>query len=435
MNFNRRLCAALACAVFVLSGCAADKGSDKADNSEENVSSDISAVMSADSDTAESRNGQENDAQQGDELQSVNSQAEEKKTDYTPQLETIQSETDKLLTALRDGDVNSLADLLAPDTKWGRFFNSHRNSEGLSNILRVDFGDMVWTYSQLDTQTDIQWLETAAMQHGDYTQTYVTAGVKEMLYFSEYFLLNFGDGSVLTDSYAPDDEAQSQMLLEKTVKKLPLLKNHWSIPCTIPNKDGRVYFNLDDDFLMDYTRLMEMKDFTEEEIVTGYIKLMSEDRGKVMDDKANTGKDNDLRVKLLGLLKDREFEEAWQLLKPDADKEFYGDVPEYDRLTPMQQELVNEFVRDKVSVVVSDYSTEVYDGSSRRHIFCQISYDAFAQNDEEDIADWLAENGIKQSDGGVYFDITSKDMLPEVLNFYFEAVERAGETEGQGNGQ
>lgn len=417
MNFRKRLCAVLACGAFVLTGCAADKKADSKTRSDSQKGSDDSIVQTDEKDTQQTVSAEDTESRR-----SVDEDIPDEQ--YMVELDIISEETDRLMTALCSGDVNTLADMLVADSKWGKFFDEHRDSVGLSNILREDFGDLVWTLSEDDEKTDILWLRSAEMQQRQYTQSYVTAGVKEMIYFSEYFLLNYGDGSVLPEDYAPEDEAQAEMLLTNTMKKLPLLKNHWSIPCTMPDEDGRVYFNLDEDFIMDYTKLDEIKDFTEETMYTEYIKLLAVDRGKVRDEEARTEESNDLRVELMGLLRECEFEEAWQLLKPNADKGLFADVPEYDRLTPEQQEKVDDFVQNKVRVVISDYSTEVDDETRRRHIFCHIYYDAIAEDDEKDIEVWLKEHEVKQSNDAVYFDITTDDKLPLVLDFYFDAIER-----------
>lgn len=403
--------------MLVLTGCAADKdkNSEKDKTSQkESTESKVSAEDSAGEESADN-----NDESRPEVKEDIPDEQ------YMVELEVISEQTDRLMTALRDGDMYTLAELTVPDSKWNKFFEEHKDSQGISNILQEDFGDLVWTLSEEDEKTDILWLQSAEMQQRQYTQSYVTAGVKEMLYFSEYFLLNYSDGSVLPEDYAPEDEPQAQMLLTNTMKKLPLLKDHWSIPCTMPDEEGRVYFNLDDDFIMEYTKLTELKDFTEETITTEYIKLLAVDRGKVRDEEAQTEESNDLRVQLVGLLRDCEFEEAWQLLKPTADKDLFGEVEEYDRLTPEQQEKVDDFVQNKVSVVISDYSTTRDDDTKRRHIFCHIYYDAVADEDEKDIAVWLAEHGVKESHDAVYFDITANDKLPLVLEFYFEAIERA----------
>ena len=343
--------------------------------------------------------------------------------DLTPQLKAVSTCTDEFLQAMKTGDINTLADYTLPESEFGRLFEANRNTEGLSQLMKAIFGDMVWTHTQSTDAMDLAWLETTYSEKGQWTQSYVMAGVKEMLYFSEYFLLNYEDGETVPEDFMPQSEEEAIDLLESTVAKMPLLKNNWGIKCTMPDVGGKVYFDLDDDFIMDDTRLMETENAVIEDMAAVYLSYMVEDKGKVGDDEAKTDSSSELRTEYAGLLKNKEFEKAWQLIKPKANKESFGDITEYGDLSPDEQAEADRYVKENMDIVVTDFSTEVYDGSTRRHFFSQAWYDAVAEDNEGDIGAWLSDNNVKQSDGGVFFDITEDERLGSALSEYFRALE------------
>lgn len=345
---------------------------------------------------------------------------------YAEQLGQISEQTDLFLTAVQEGDINAICDMLEPSSVYYKFFDRNRQSEQLSRILQADFGDMVWTHW---TQTDMNnknWLESAYSEQGGYTESYVCAGVKEMLFFDEFFLLNFTKGQSVDRLFKTETEEDCFGWLETTLDKMPLLKNNWALKCTLPDEEGKVLFNIDEDYIFDYTSIMVLEDVYDQDMAKTYINAITKARGVIEDENATFDSSPELRELVAQLIRDKRFEDAWQSLKGIDEDGFFDDRTEYDDLDEAGKDRVDNYVEEHAYSIVCDHSTQVYDASRRRHVFVQIYYDAIAGDDELEIEDWLSVNGIKESGEAVYFDITDDDRLASALGGYFDIISRLG---------
>lgn len=346
--------------------------------------------------------------------------------DRTSELTQISEQTDLFLTAVKEGDINAICDMLEPSSVYYKFFDRNRQSEQLSRILQADFGDMVWTHWAQTDMNNKNWLENAYMENSGYTESYVCAGVKEMLFFDEYFLLNFSKGESVDRLFKTETEEDCFSWLQSTLDKMPLLKNNWSIKCTVPDEEGKVLFNIDDDFIFDYTSILLLDETTDENMAKTYITKLAQSRGVIEDENATFDSSPELRELVSQLIKEKRFEEAWQSLKDTGEDGSFDDRIEYADLDKAGKARVDEYIEGHAYAVVCDHSTQVYDASRRRHVFTQIYYDAIAGEDEADIGDWLADNHIKESGEAVYFDITDDDQLANALGGYFDIISKLG---------
>ncbi len=346
--------------------------------------------------------------------------------DRSAELAVISEQTDAFLTALKAGDINALCDMLEPSSTYYKFFDRNRQSAQLSKILQTDFGDMVWTHWSQTDNNNKNWLESTYAENGQYTRSYVLAGVKEMLFYDEYFLLNFSKGQSVNQLYKSENEDGYFKWIQSTLDRMPLVRNNWAFKCTVPDAEGKVLFNIDDDYIFDYTQILSLDEVADEKKVQTYSDKLAESRGTIEDVNATFDQSPELREKFAQLIREKKFEEAWQLTK-DLDKDgFFDDRTTYDDLADAGRSRVDEFIAEHVVSVVCDHSTQVYDASRRRHVFTQIYYDAIAGDDELEIEDWLSDNHIKDCGEAVYFDITEDQRLATALGGYFDIIAKLG---------
>ncbi|MBQ8965646.1 hypothetical protein [Ruminococcus sp.] len=346
--------------------------------------------------------------------------------DYTAELTAISEQTDAFLTAVQAGDINAICDMLEPSSVYYKFFDHNRQSEQLSEILKIDFGDMVWTHWDDTDMNNKNWLENAYSEHSPYTRSYVCAGVKELLFYDEYFLLNFSKGQSVNMLFKMQNDEDCYQWLRSTVDRMPLLKNNWSFKCTLPDEEGKVLFNIDDDFIFDYTQILTLDEVVDSKKANAYVTGMAEARGTIEDENATFDESPDLRLKFAEYIREKNFEAAWQLTKDLDEDGFFDDRPSYADLNEAQQSKVDKFIEEHAYAVVCDHSTQVYDASRRRHVFTQIYYDAIPDDNEIVISEWLADNHIKESGEAVYFDITEDSRLASALGGYFDIMTKLG---------
>ena len=207
---------------------------------------------------------------------------------------------------------------------------------------------------------------------------------------------------------------------------MPLARNNWALKCTLPDDDGKVLFNIDDDFIIDYTNILLLDGVADEKKVKTYSDNLAECRGTIEDENATFDQSPEIREKFAQLIREKKFEEAWQLTK-DLDKEgFFAERTTYDELGDASRAIVDDYVANHTYTVVCDHSTQVYDASRRRHVFTQIFYDAIAGDDELEIEEWLSNNHIKDCGEAVYFDITEDGNLASALGGYFDIISKLG---------
>lgn len=417
--FHRMICVAAAgLMVLCASGCSSDKTPDTA------------AKTSSSKSSKTDKTGKDDAAVTSDETQDVvevGAGLQENTEDHSKELEIISGQTDVFLTALKEGDVATVSDMLEPGSRYYEFFQRHRDSEQLSQILKTDFGDMVWTHWTETDNDSKNWLENTYIEHGDHTRSFVCAGVREMLYFGEYFLLNYEKGQSVDADLKLETEGDAFAVLEKTLAVMPLCKNTWALNCTIPSDQGTVWFNLDNDYLMEYTNILAIDNSEPTKMAQDYVDMLATDRGVIEDESATFDDSPELRAKYAQLLREKDLEGAWKYVKGLDEDSFYAAKTTYEDLADVGQEAVSEFVKDHLNVVVTDYSTKVYDGTRRRHVFTQMYYDAIPEDREAEIADWLEENGIKQCCEAVFFDITEDGRLANALSGYFDIIARLGD--------
>ena len=346
--------------------------------------------------------------------------------DRSGQLEQISQQTDVFLTAVKEGDINAICDNLEPSSAYYKFFDHHRQSAQLSKILQTDFGDLVWTHWGETDSNNKNWLENTYAEHGQYTRSYVCAGIKEMLFFDEYFLLNFSKGQSVNQLFKIEKEEDCFTWLQSTLDKMPLLRNNWALKCTLPDEDGKVLFNIDEDFIFDYTAIMQLDEITDEKMAQTYINALAESRGTIEDENATFDSSPELRAKLAQLIRDKSFEQAWQLTKELDDDGFFDDRKTYSDLNDSQKEKVDKYIDEHTYAVVCDHSTQVYDASRRRHVFTQIYYDAIPADNELELEEWLENNHIKDGGEAVYFDITEDSRLASALGGYLDIISKLG---------
>ena len=350
----------------------------------------------------------------------------EEEVDYTDQLEQISEQTDAFLDAVKAGDIDAVCDHLEPTSSYYKFFDRHRKSEQLSKIMQTVFADMVWTHWAETDMNNKNWLKSTYSEHGLYTRSYVCAGIKEMLFYDEYFLLNFSKGDSVNAKFRIENEADSYAWLEKTLGMMPLLKNNWSLKCTLPDKDGNVLFNIDEDFIFDYTMIMTLDEVKEESMAQTYVNNLADARGTIEDENATFDNSPELRENLAQMIKEKRFEDAWKSVKDLDDDGFFKDKKLYSDLDKGAKKRVKKYIEEHTWSVVCDHSTQVYDASRRRHIFTQIYYDAIPADNEEEIADWLADNHIMEGGEAVFFDITNDNRLATALGGYFDIISKLG---------
>ena len=348
------------------------------------------------------------------------------KIDHTEELEQISAQTDAFLMAVQQGDISGICDMLEPTSKYYSFFDKHRDSTQLSKILQNDFGDMVWTHWADTDLSNSNWLENTYAEHGEYTRSYVCAGVKEMLFFDEYFLLNFSKGQSVSAEFKIQKEDDCYTWLKNTLDKMPLLRNNWSIKCTLPDADGNVKFNIDDDYIFDYTSLLTLDGVAEDKMAQTYITTLAETRGTIEDENATMDQSPELREMVAQRIREKRFEEAWQLLAGLDEDGYFADRTTYSDLDEAGKARVDDYISEHTYSVVCDHSTQVYDASRRRHIFTQIYYDAIAGDDELEIESWLADNHVMESGEAVYFDITEDGRLATALSGYLDIIAKLG---------
>lgn len=346
------------------------------------------------------------------------------KADYSAQLEQMAEQTDDFLNAVKDGDINAICDMLEPSSAYYKFFDHHRQSEQLSKILQTDFADLVWTHWADTDNSNKNWLENTLAERGQYTRSYVCAGVKEMLFFDEYFLLNFSKGQSVNQLFKIEKEDDCYTWLQNTLDKMPLLRNNWAIKCTLPDEDGKVLFNIDEDYIFDYTAIMQLDEVADEKMAQTYITSIAQARGTIEDVNATFDSSPELREKFAQLIREKRFEEAWQLTKDLDEDGFFDDRTTYDDLNESSKSKVDKYIEEHTYAVVCDHSTQVYDASRRRHVFTQIYYDAIAGDNELELEEWLENNHIKESGEAVYFDITEDGRLASALGGYFDIISK-----------
>ena len=423
--FHRIICLAAAGLICVTAaGCSSEKTSDDAKNSASQSASAAKSKKDKSDKSTTAEETQEEETQAEAESETFGEQTAE---DHSEELEIISKQTDVFLTALKDGDVQTVAGMLEPGSKYYEFFQRHRDSEQLSLILKTDFADLVWTHWSETDLDNKNWLENTYIEHGDHTRSFVCAGVREMLYFGEYFLLNFEKGKSVDNEMKLDSEGAAIAYLENTLAKMPLCRNTWALNCTLPSDQGTVWFNLDDDYLMDYTNILAIDNSEPTKMAQDYVDLLVTARGVIEDDSATFDDSTELRAKYSQLLREKDLEGAWKYVQGLDEDSFYAAKTTYDDLADVGQQAVDEFVAEHLDIVVTDYSTKVYDGTRRRHVFTQMYYDCIPEDNEDEIADWLAENGVKQSCEAVFFDITEDGRLANALSGYFDVIAKLGE--------
>jgi hypothetical protein len=270
------------------------------------------------------------------------------------------------------------------------------------------------------------WLQNTYSEHGQYTRSYVCAGIKEMLFYDEYFLLNFSKGDSVNVKFKIENEEDCYSWLTKTIDMMQLLKINWSLKCTLPDNDGKVLFNIDEDFIFDYTALTSLDEVRDENMPQTYVNNIVTARGTIEGENATFDNSPELRESVAQMIKEKRFEDAWKALKDLDDDGFFADKKTYSDLDKDAKKRVKKFLEEHTYSVVCDHSTQVYDASRRRHIFTQIYYDAIPAENEEEIADWLEKNNIKEGGEAVFFDITNDNRLATALGGYFDIIAKLG---------
>jgi len=413
---HRSICLMLAAAMCISMGGCSDKnvgeGKTKISTSATNKKSDKTDINVPDEPDPD---------ELGKQLQGVG-----KEVDYSAQLEQISEQTDAFLDAVKAGDINTLCDLLEPSSAYYKFFDRHRKSAQLSKIMQTVFADMVWTHWAETDMNNKNWLQNTYSEHGQYTRSYVCAGIKEMLFYDEYFLLNFSKGDSVNVKFKIENEEDCYSWLTKTIDMMPLLKNNWSLKCTLPDDDGKVLFNIDEDFIFDYTALTSLDEVKDENMPQTYVNNIVTARGTIEDENATFDNSPELRESVAQMIKEKRFEDAWKALKDLDDDGFFADKKTYSDLDKDAKKRVKKFLEEHTYSVVCDHSTQVYDASRRRHIFTQIYYDAIPAENEDEIADWLEKNNIKEGGEAVFFDITNDNRLATALGGYFDIIAKLG---------
>ena len=309
---HRSICLMLAAAMCISMGGCSDKnvgeGKTKISTSATNKKSDKTDINVPDEPDPD---------ELGKQLQGVG-----KEVDYSAQLEQISEQTDAFLDAVKAGDINTLCDLLEPSSAYYKFFDRHRKSAQLSKIMQTVFADMVWTHWAETDMNNKNWLQNTYSEHGQYTRSYVCAGIKEMLFYDEYFLLNFSKGDSVNVKFKIENEEDCYSWLTKTIDMMPLLKNNWSLKCTLPDDDGKVLFNIDEDFIFDYTALTSLDEVKDENMPQTYVNNIVTARGTIEDENATFDNSPELRESVAQMIKEKRFEDAWKALKDLDDDGF-----------------------------------------------------------------------------------------------------------------
>ena len=385
-------------------------------------------------------------------IESETEAAEE--NDYAAECEAAAEQAEIFLTAIKNGDIATFADMLAEESDDYDYFQDNRDNEQLAEIFRLFYGDMVWTTNSSTNEHIVKYYDGSEQN----LRVIMTVGSRRQIDIDFTALyaegLAVGD-EIHADSLSVDSDEDARAVLETYVPMVPLEGRQEDL-LVADASSGSFKFYIGEDFSadpLDMYRLFDLSYYGRpSQLSWSYVakNLVSLGEGVVNDPAAPKAKfeDNDeFRGKYMQLLREKKLDEAWSFVKPLLEQEINGRddtdleknalyqkclaIESYDSLTEAQKAFVDQCV-EKTVIFAPDITTDPgTDHAARRGNYKTAYPLTEGVMVGADCLEWSLENNLcdirmgSMNDGvnGNYYDILVGNTLACYANIIKYAAE------------
>lgn len=387
--------------------------------SEENTSSDFAE---ADTSTPAADIDDEHDDDDND---------GEENTIYRQQAEAIFAKTEQMLTALKEGDIDTLIELGDPEDDVVKSLRNVSDSETAKKILKTVYADLCWEV----TEDDLRWMESKLQELAEYGERdtddeydlYMNAlAYRWMINFDDNTLLYFKAGDVVPENFVPETEEQAFEILQTGLDNTSLDKMS-SLTISTPDEEGNFRFFYEGDYLFRDAKLDELGYYSENEMAQRYVSELMDigSAHEICDTEAKYKENDELFVQAVQYAVDKDFEALTDLLQPEleSDYDYRSEYGAYDELNDAQKAFVDSMV-EKAVITWVDYSrVQTGDGKKYREGSIKISFPCIGGYDEQ-VAAFLEQHQVMELSGSYYFG-TSASLKSDFLYGYYRCIKYA----------
>lgn len=355
----------------------------------------------------------------------------EENTIYRQQAEAIFAKTEQMLTALKEGDIDTLIELGDPEDDVVKSLRNVSDSETAKKILKTLYADLCWEV----TEDDLRWMETKLQELAQYGERdtddkyalYMNAlAYRWMINFDDNILLYFKAGDVVSENFVAETEEQAFEILQTGLDNTPLNKMS-SLTISTPDEEGNFRFFYEGDYLFKYAKLDELEYYSENEMAQRYVSELM-DIGSthvICDTEAKYEENDELFVQAVQYAVDKDFEALTDLLQPEleSDYDYRSEYGAYDELNDAQKAFVDSMV-EKAVITWVDYSlVQSGNGKKYREGSIKISFPYIGGSDEQAAA-FLEQHQVMELSGSYYFG-TSASLKSDFLYGYYHCIKYA----------
>lgn len=352
----------------------------------------------------------------------------EENTIYRQQAEAIFAKTEQMLTALKEGDIDTLIELGDPEDDVVKSLRNVSDSETAKKILKTVYADLCWEV----TEDDLSWMESNLQELAEYGERdtddeydlYMNAlAYRWMLNFDDNTLLYFKAGDVVLENFVPETEEQAFEILQTGLDNTSLDKM-LSLTISTPDEEGNFRFFYEGDYLFRDAKLEELGYYSEDEMAQRYVsELMDIGSAREICDTETEYKEKDaLLVQAVQYAADKDFEALTDLLQPELESDYRSEYGAYDELNDAQKAFVDSMV-EKAVVTWVDYSWTHGDGKKYREGSIKISFPCIGESDEQAAA-FLEQHQVMEQSSPYYFG-TSVSLGSDFLYGYYRCIKYA----------
>lgn len=354
---------------------------------------------------------------------------EEENTAYRLQAEAIFAKTDQMLTALKEGDIDTLIELGDPDDIMVKSLSRVSDFETARQLLRTIYAELYWEV----TEEDVEWLEKQLQEWaehgedawGEEMDLYMNAlAYRWMINASSSALLYFEPGDVVPGKFIPETEEQAWEILQTVLDNRPLQLMP-GLTISVPDAEGNFYFLYEEDYLFSAAKLDELGYWSEDQMIQQYVSELMDvlEDYKIGDTEAKYKENDALFVQVVQYAVDKDFEALTDLLEQEMENDYRDKYGAYDELNDAQKAFVDSVVEQAVVTWV-DYSWARNDGEEYRDGDIQISFPCIGETDEQ-VAAFIEKYQVMDSGSTFYLGSNIGSLESSLLHKYYFCIRYA----------
>lgn len=265
---------------------------------------------------------------------------------YEKKADAVISNIETFLTAIKNGDIDTLLPYIAEGTDMKKIFEKVKDREGVSDLMQTLFVNMDWTYAD-DAREEL----ADNLMSGDdecIVNMYICSPMQ--LYYEHYYCAELEPGTVLPEDYAPSTESEAKEIVKKIVSLTPTVGEE-DFAISEIKEDGSFVTDIDLLFHMNHSNIEDAAYAGTGSVYRTFIKEMFD----VMEDtiyspeEASYEKDDEVKSELREIIAKKDFNKLTSKYEELNDEAAPGDV-KYGDLTKEQKATVDKIIDEEVVV-------------------------------------------------------------------------------------